>query len=146
MGNEKNKERSRQWLRFRRWLLGIKGIPKHILALLLFSLPFVITMTVVTIMTSIDHRERTTPFGILDRYLANYDNPTFFSLPLICFSSWYSLHSLHFCTIIGQLRQGIRVYGISVISRLPHGILGTLAFSNLQVCKVCKGLFLQNVD
>ena len=66
----KNKERSRQWLRFRLWLFGEKRIPKHILALLFLSLPFVIAMTVVTIMTSTDHRERTTPFGILGRYLA----------------------------------------------------------------------------
>lgn len=49
---------------------GIKDLPKHTLAILFFSLPFFIAMTLVTIITLTDHRERIMPFENLKRYLA----------------------------------------------------------------------------
>lgn len=48
---------------------------------------------------------------------------------ILLFSRCHPLHSLHFCTIKGQLHQGIREYGICVIPILPRGIFDTLAFS-----------------
>ncbi|WP_289860592.1 hypothetical protein, partial [uncultured Muribaculum sp.] len=50
-----------------------------------FSLPFVIAMTLVTIKTSTDHRERITPFEKLKRYLAPTKNIRPFPVAIIIF-------------------------------------------------------------
>lgn len=92
------------------------------LQLLLFSLPFFIVTTLITIMTSIDHRERTTPFGILGRYLAQLRKSNLFLVAIIMFFSL--LPPCILCTFAqsgGQLHQGIKEYGIRVIPRMPRG-------------------------
>ena len=87
-------------------------------------------MTAVTIMASTDRREHTQPFEKLKRYLAQLRKSRLFSrCRILLFSRCHPLHSLHFCTIKGQLHQGIREYGICVIPILPRGIFDTLAFS-----------------
>ena len=110
-----------QWLRFRRWLLGIKGIPKHILALLLFSLPFVIAMTLVTIMTSSDHRERTTPFR--DTRKVSCPTKNIWPFFLVAINMFFSLiPPCIFCTLArlgGQLHRRSRHWKLSFRVVLP---------------------------
>lgn len=92
-------------------------------------------MTLVTIMTSTDHRERTTPFGIPGRHLARQRNPNFFLVAINLFFCWFPLHFLHFCTI-----------GRSTSSR-NKGIWHPCYFKitpwhswHFGIFKVCKGI------
>lgn len=64
-----------------------------------FSLPFVIVMTAVTIMASIDRRELILPFGIPGRYLADSEYSIFFVAVSYFSLVVIHLHSLHFCTM-----------------------------------------------
>lgn len=125
----KNRKRSRQWLRFMRWLLGIKDLPKHTHAILFFSLPFFIAMTLVTIITLTDHRERIMPFENLKRYLAQQRKSNLFLGAVYYF---FSLLLCSSCTFAQPLKTLHKEMGFNVsllFSWLPLGILGILAFS-----------------
>ena len=99
---------------------GEKEIPKHILAFLLLSLPILITTATFTIMTTNDHREWITLFGILKRSLAWYRIQCFFSLPPYHFPVIDPVHSLHSCTVW--------FFFCCCSETLPSGIIDTLAF------------------
>lgn len=77
-----------------------------------FSLPFVIAMTVVTIMTSTDHREIITPFEKLKRYLPQILNNRF--------SRCHPLHFLHFCTMARSTPVPVFTLGIFGIFALSE--------------------------
>lgn len=82
-----------------------KEIPKHILALLLFSSPILTAMASVIIVTVIDHREHIILFGQLKRYLASNRKSTFFfSLPpcILCILCILALLGTAFFSLISD--------------------------------------------
>lgn len=93
-------------------------------------------MTVVIIMTSIDRRERITPFGILGRYLAQYRIYDVFShcphiiFPLLtlCIPCILARSDFFFCCCS---------------ETLPLALLTLWHFECVQECKVCMGVIIE---
>lgn len=102
-------------------------------------------MTLVTIITLTDHRERTTPFGILGRYLAQLRKSNLFLVAVYYFS-------LHFCSsyIFAQpLKTLHKEKGVDVsllFQRLPYGILGTLVFSKWAIVWRVNGVIIAEIS
>lgn len=115
---------------------GIKDLPKHTLAIHFFSLSFFIAMTLVTIKTLTDHREKIKPFENLKRYLALTTKILSFSRCRILFFLVVPLHFLHFCIVVKDTSSRKRCWSIIIVSKIT--LWHSWHFGIFKVCNSVK--------